>query len=66
MEELPGVEWYLMSGTRAAIVLEPGAELDEETVREAIEGAKLEFESFGPRQSTRPQAAFVVVSPPVT
>ena len=66
MEELEGVERFLMSGTRAAIVLRPGASPDERAVREALAARGLAFERFGPRRGARPRAAYVVVSPPVT
>ena len=66
MEELEGVERFLMSGTRAAIVLRPDASLDERAVREALAARGLDFERFERRSSPRPRAAYVVVSPPVT
>ena len=66
MESLEGVERFLMSGTRATLLLGDGATLEEETVRAAIEAKKLKFEGLERLEPTGAKQAIVVASPPVT
>ena len=66
MESLDGVDRMMMSGTRATLVLEPGAELVEADVRKAVEGKKLTFEGLEKRVIERPAAAYVAKTPKFT
>jgi hypothetical protein len=66
IESLDGVEQFMMSGTRATLVLESGAELSEDDVRDAVESNGLVFESFEKEQRSAAAAAFVAKTPKFT
>ena len=66
MESLDGVERLMMSGTRATLVLEGGAELTEEEVKRAVEAKGLTFDSFEEVRVERAAAAYVAKTPKFT
>ena len=66
MESLEGVDRMLLSGTRATLVLERGAELTEDDVRSAVEAQGLKFESFEEVEVDRPALAYVAKTPKFT
>lgn len=66
MESLDGVDRMMMSGTRATLVLESGAELDEAVVKKALEEKGLVFESLEEQVVERPAAAYVAKTPKFT
>ncbi len=56
----------LMSGVRATLVLEDGADLSEDDVKKALEDNGLKFGSLQQRQIDRPAAAYVAKTPKFT
>ncbi len=66
IESLDGVEQFMMSGSRATLVLEADSELTEEDVRDAVEANGLTFDSFKKEERARAAAAFVVKTPKFT
>lgn len=66
MEQLDGVDRFMMSGTRATLVLAEGAMLTEADVKQAVEGKGLKFESFEQVVIQRPAAAYVAKTPKFT
>ena len=56
----------MMSGVRATLVLEDGADLSEADVKQALEDNGLKFGSFEKRQIDRPAAAYVAKTPKFT
>ncbi len=66
MESLKGIDRMLMSGVRATLVLEDGADLSEADVKQALEDNGLKFESLQKRQIDRPAAAYVAKTPKFT
>ena len=56
----------MMSGTRATLVLDRGAELTKADAKEALEGEGLKFESLEELQIDRPVAAYVAKTPKFT
>ncbi len=66
MESLKGIDRMLMSGVRATLVLEDGADLSEADVKQAFEANGLKFGSFEKREIDHPAAAYVVKTPKFT
>ena len=66
MEELDGVDRFMMSGTRATLVLDDGAKLTEADVKSALEDQNLVFESLEVVALERPAAAYVAKTPKFT
>jgi hypothetical protein len=66
METLTGVDRFMMSGTRATLVLKPDAELAEADVKQALEAKGLKFESLEEVVVERPAAAYVAKTPKFT
>lgn len=66
IESLDGVDRFLMSGTRATLVLEAGAELSEADVKEAIESRGLTFHSLESQDVRQASAGYVAKTPKFT
>lgn len=66
IQSLDGIDRFMMSGTRATLVLANGSELDEAQVKRAIEAQGLKFESIETVLIERPAAAYVARTPEFT
>ncbi len=66
MESLKGIDRMMMSGVRATLVLEDGADLSEDDVKKALEDNGLKFGSLQELQIDRPTAAYVAKTPKFT
>ncbi len=66
MDSLDGVDRKMMSGRRATLVLNKGAQLTEADVKAALKGKGLKFESLEKHKITRPAAAYVAKTPKFT
>ncbi|MGE3171635.1 MAG: hypothetical protein AB7O97_03355 [Planctomycetota bacterium] len=66
METLAGVDRLLMCGTRATLLLAPGADLAEDDARKAFESKGLKFEGLATETIERPAAAYVARTPKFT
>ncbi len=56
----------MMSGTRATLVLNPGAFLNKALVKKALVDKGLHFESLTEMEIERPSAAYVAKTPKFT
>jgi hypothetical protein len=62
MNSIDGVARLHMSGTRAVLVLAPGAELDELAVAAAFSSRGMKLESIEPCPVPQPRAAYAIDS----
>jgi hypothetical protein len=55
-----GVKAVVLSGLRATVIMEDGAELSEEKVKSSLEKESMGFESMESVEMPRPKSAYLV------